>query len=117
VLAGADVSVAIGGGTDLAKVSADIVMLGEGLAPLAQGVNTARRCMRIIRQNIAWAVVYNAAAVPLAASGWLQPWMAAIGMSASSLVVTLNAMRLLRPPNTAAAGSDVPHRPPQVSPA
>jgi len=117
VLAGADVSVAIGGGTDLAKVSADIVMLGEGLAPLAQGIETARRCMRIIRQNIAWAVIYNAAAVPLAASGWLQPWMAAIGMSASSLLVALNALRLLRPPNSAAAGSALPLRPPQVSPA
>ncbi len=116
VLAGADVSVAIGGGTDLAKVSADIVMLGEDLAPLAQGIETARRCMRIIRQNIAWAVIYNAAAVPLAASGWLQPWMAAIGMSTSSLLVTLNALRLLRPP-TAAAGSDLPLRSTQVSPA
>jgi P-type Cu2+ transporter len=117
VLAGADVSVAIGAGTDLAKISADIVMLGEGLAPLAQGIETARRCMRIIRQNIAWAVVYNAAAVPLAASGWLQPWMAALGMSASSLLVTLNAVRLLRPPSSAAAGSDFPLRPQQVSPA
>jgi Cu2+-exporting ATPase len=117
VLAGADVSVAIGGGTDLAKVSADIVMLGEGLAPLARGIQTARRSMRIIRQNIAWAVVYNAAAVPLAASGWLQPWMAAIGMSASSLLVSLNAMRLLRSPSPADAGSDLPLHVPLVSPA
>ena len=116
VLAGADVSVAIGGGTDLAKVSADMVMLGENLAPLAQGIETARRCMRIIRENIAWAVLYNAAAVPLAASGQLQPWMAAIGMSMSSLLVTLNAMRLLRPP-TAAAGSDLPLRSTQALPA
>jgi len=117
VLAGADVSVAIGGGTDLAKVTADIVMLGEALAPLPAGIETARRCMRIIRQNLAWAVLYNAAAVPLAASGWLQPWMAAIGMSASSLLVTLNALRLLRAPRPAAAASDLPHHPPQVSPA
>jgi P-type Cu2+ transporter len=116
VLAGADVSVAIGGGTDLAKVNADIVMLGENLEPLAQGVQIARRCRRIIRQNIAWAVVYNALAVPLAASGWLQPWMAAIGMSASSLIVALNAMRLLRP-SSAAARSDLPLHPPLVSPA
>jgi P-type Cu2+ transporter len=117
VLAGADVSVAIGGGTDLAKVNADIVMLGEALQPLALGIQTARRCMRIIRQNIAWAVIYNAAAVPLAASGWLQPWMAAIGMSASSLLVALNAMRLLRPPSCAAARLDLPLHPPLVSPA
>jgi Cu2+-exporting ATPase len=117
VLAGADVSVAVGGGTDLAKVSADIVMLGEALAPLPAGIETARRCMHIIRQNIIWAVVYNAAAVPLAASGWLQPWMAAIGMSASSLLVTLNAMRLLRQPHSAAVAStpSIPAR--QVSPA
>jgi P-type Cu2+ transporter len=117
VLAGADVSVAVGGGTDLAKISADIVMLGETLAPLPAGIETARRCMRIIRQNILWAVVYNAAAVPLAASGWLQPWIAAIGMSASSLLVTLNAMRLLRLPRSTTAGSDLPVHPPQVSPA
>jgi Cu2+-exporting ATPase len=95
VLAGADVSVAIGGGTDLAKVSADVVLLGDALAPLCSGVETARRCMRVIRQNLAWAVLYNVTAVPLAAGGWLQPWMAAIGMSASSLLVVLNATRLL----------------------
>ncbi|HEY1315008.1 MAG TPA: heavy metal translocating P-type ATPase [Steroidobacteraceae bacterium] len=117
VLAGADVSVAIGGGTDLAKVTADIVMLGEALAPLPAGIETARRCMRIIRQNLTWAVLYNAAAVPLAASGWLQPWMAAIGMSASSLLVTLNALRLLRPPRPATAALDLPLQPPEVSPA
>ena len=73
--------------------------------------------MRIIRQNITWAVVYNAAAVPLAASGWLQPWMAAIGMSASSLLVTLNAMRLLRPPRSACAPSALSIHLPEVSPA
>jgi Cu2+-exporting ATPase len=95
VLAGADVSIAIGEGTDLAKVSADVVLLGKSLAPLCIGVETSRRCMRVIRQNIAWAVLYNATAVPLAASGWLEPWMAAIGMSTSSLLVVLNAMRLL----------------------
>jgi Cu2+-exporting ATPase len=117
VLAGADVSVAVGGGTDLAKVSADIVMLGEGLTPLVQGIETARRCARIIHQNIAWAVAYNAAAIPLAASGWLEPWMATIGMSASSLLVTLNAMRLLRPASSAEAGSGVPLRAPRASPA
>lgn len=117
VLAGADVSVAIGGGTDLAKVSADIVMLGEALGPLPAGIGTARRCMRIIRQNITWAVLYNAAAVPLAASGCLQPWMAAVGMSASSLLVTLNAMRLLRLPRSPAVGSALSLHSPQVSPA
>ncbi len=96
VLAGADVSVAVGGGSDLAKVSADVVLLGDSLSPLAGGIDTARHTMRVIRQNLAWAVLYNATAVPFAAAGWLQPWMAAIGMSASSLLVVANAMRLLK---------------------
>jgi Cu2+-exporting ATPase len=96
VLAAADVSVAVGGATDLAQVSADLILLGDRLAPLTLAVSTARRTLRVIRQNIAWAVLYNAAAVPLALGGWLQPWMAAVGMSASSLLVVLNAMRLLR---------------------
>jgi Cu2+-exporting ATPase len=77
-------------------VSADLILLGDRLAPLTLAVSTARRTLRVIRQNIAWAVLYNAAAVPLALGGWLQPWMAAVGMSASSLLVVLNAMRLLR---------------------
>ena len=95
VIAAADVSVAIGSGTDLAKVSADIELLGQGLSPLALAIVTSRRMMRIIRQNLVWAVLYNATAVPLAATGWLRPWMAAIGMSVSSLLVVLNATRLL----------------------
>jgi len=95
VLAAADVSVAIAGGTELAKVSADLVLLGEGLAPLVGAVETSRRLFRIIRENLAWAVLYNLTAVPLAASGLVEPWMAAIGMSGSSLLVVLNAMRLL----------------------
>ena len=119
VLAGADVSVAVGGGTDLAKVSADVVLLGEALAPLCVGVETARRCMHVVRQNIAWAVVYNAVAVPLAASGWLQPWMAAIGMSASSLLVVLNAARLLaEQPRPGVTAADVPvDHAPRIAPA
>ncbi|MBV8495469.1 MAG: cation-translocating P-type ATPase, partial [Gammaproteobacteria bacterium] len=78
------------------KVSADIVLLGERLTPLTGAVETSRIMLRIIRENIAWAVCYNAAAVPLAAGGWLEPWMAAVGMSLSSLLVVLNALRLLR---------------------
>ncbi|HXY96888.1 MAG TPA: heavy metal translocating P-type ATPase [Steroidobacteraceae bacterium] len=95
VLAAADVSVAIAGGTELAKVSADLILLGEGLSPLASAVGTSRRLLRVIRQNLAWAVLYNLTAVPLAASGLVEPWMAALGMSTSSLLVVLNAMRLL----------------------
>lgn len=94
VLAGAQVSLAMGSGTQLAHASADMVLLSEHLPQLAAGVRTARRTLRIIRQNLAWAILYNAVAVPLAAAGWVAPWMAALGMSLSSLVVVLNALRL-----------------------
>jgi len=96
VLAGAQVSVAMGSGAQLAHASADMVMLSERLESLAQGVTMARRTRSIIRQNLAWAVLYNGAAVPLAAAGLVVPWMAALGMSASSLVVVFNALRLRR---------------------
>jgi len=98
VLAAADVSLAIASGTDLAQVNADVVLLGDGLGALVCAVGTSRHMLRIIRQNLAWAVLYNATAVPLAASGWLEPWMAALGMSASSLLVVANAMRLVARP-------------------
>ena len=96
VLAGADASIAPSHGALLAQTSADIVMLGEALQPLLAGLRTARQTMRIVRQNLAWAIAYNATALPLAALGYVPPWAAAIGMSASSLVVVLNALRLRR---------------------
>ncbi len=95
VLAAADVSVAIAAGTDLARVNADLLLLGEGLGGLVSALQTSRRLSRVIRQNLGWAVLYNLTAVPLAACGWIEPWMAVIGMSASSLLVVLNAMRML----------------------
>ena len=95
-LAGADASVAMAEGALLAQTSADLIMLGHSLAPLVTALRTARQTMRIVRQNLAWAIVYNAAAVPLAAFGFVPPWAAAIGMSASSLIVVLNALRLSR---------------------
>jgi P-type Cu2+ transporter len=94
VLAGSDVSVAMGGGTELAHASADFVMLSDRVENLLGGVRMSRRTMRIIRQNLAWALVYNMGALPLAAAGFVAPWMAALGMSASSLVVVANALRL-----------------------
>lgn len=97
VLAAADVSVAIASGTDLAKIQADLVLLGEGLGGLLTAVATSRRMLHLIRQNLTWAVLYNLTAVPLAASGLLQPWMAALGMSLSSLLVVMNSMRLIGP--------------------
>ena len=96
VLAGADTSVAPAHGALLAQTSADVIMLGDSLRPLITAVEMSRRTMRIVRQNLAWAIVYNALALPLAAAGFVPPWAAAIGMSASSLIVVLNALRLSR---------------------
>ena len=96
VLAGADTSVAPAHGALLAQTSADVIMLGESLTPLTTAIEMSRKTMRIVRQNLAWAIVYNTLALPLAAAGFVPPWLAAIGMSASSLVVVLNALRLNR---------------------
>jgi Cu2+-exporting ATPase len=94
VLAQAHVSVAMGGGTDLARSQGDVVLLSDNLSHLSEGVALARRTMRIVRQNLGWAFAYNFLAIPLAMAGWITPWMAGIGMSASSLLVVLNALRL-----------------------
>ena len=72
----------------------------DRLDDLAYALRLAKRSLRIIRQNLAWAAGYNALAMPAAALGWVQPWMAAIGMSASSLVVVLNALRLSKKTGT-----------------
>jgi Cu2+-exporting ATPase len=96
VLAQAQVSIAMGGGADLARANADVVLLGNDLRALPQGLALARRTVRIVRQNLAWAFAYNLLAIPLAMAGWVTPWMAGIGMSASSLLVVLNALRLQR---------------------
>ena len=66
-----------------------------------EAAGIARATRRVIRQNVGWAIVYNLTAVPLAVSGMLAPWMAAIGMSLSSLVVVVNALRLHRAPRAA----------------
>ena len=81
VLAGANVSVAMGAGSQLAQTSADIVVTGASLAPLTRLATLAETTLRVIRQNLAWAVSYNALAVPVAAAGLVPPWAAAIGMS------------------------------------
>lgn len=96
VLAQAHVSVAMGEGTELARTQADVVLLGGELSALTAGVDTARKTLRVIRQNLSWAFGYNLCAIPLAMAGWVTPWMAGIGMSASSLLVVLNALRLQR---------------------
>ena len=107
VLAAADTSVAIDAGTALARASADAIVPGKRLSSLVDGMQVAAATRTIISQNIAWAIGYNVLAVPLAASGMLAPWMAAIGMSASSLLVVLNALRVQRLPMAEAPTSAV----------
>ncbi len=94
VLAAAQVSIAMGGGTAIAAASADMLLLSDHLEHLVDGLRIAHKTLRIIRENLIWAVAYNLIALPAAAFGWVAPWMAAIGMSASSLLVVLNALRL-----------------------
>ena len=94
VLAGADVSIAMGGGTQVARSSSDIVLLAEHLPDIVRALETGHASMSVMRQNFAWAVVYNLIALPFAAFGMIPPWLASLGMSASSLVVVLNALRL-----------------------
>lgn len=96
VLAGADVSVAMGGGSQIAQASADTVLLSENLSHLTDSIEIAKDTRSVIRQNLIWALIYNGVALPLAATGMVTPWMAAIGMSASSLLVVMNALRLRR---------------------
>jgi len=96
LLAGADVAVAVGGGSALAQRSADLLLTGERLAPLADALRIARRARRILHANLAWAAGYNLVAIAFAASGAIAPGWAALGMAGSSLGVTLNALRVGR---------------------
>jgi len=96
VLAGADVSIAMAGASSLAKVNADIVLIADRLGAIDQVFGMAGRTRRVIRQNMSWALLYNFGAIPAAAIGLVAPWLAAIGMSLSSLLVVINAMRLTR---------------------
>jgi Cu2+-exporting ATPase len=96
VLAAANVSIAIGDGAALAQRAADLVLASPSLLRVPAAIDIARRTRAVIRQNLAWAVAYNVLALPLAAMGWVTPWLAAIGMAMSSLAVTLNALRLAR---------------------
>ena len=96
VLAGASVSIAIGGAADVAAASADMILLSPRLDTLGRGLATADRTLRVIRQNLGWALAYNLVAVPAAVLGYVTPWLAALGMSLSSLLVVANSLRLLR---------------------
>ena len=95
-LARADVSIAIGDAVPLAQAQADVVIPGAQLARVASLLGHARAARRVVRQNLAWAALYNAVCVPLAIAGAMPPWLAGLGMAASSLLVVLNSSRLAR---------------------
>jgi len=99
VLAGADVSLAVSEGAALAQRASDLVLTGRSLSRVPQAVAVARRSRQVVRQNLGWALAYNLLALPLAAAGLVTPWLAALGMALSSLIVTLNALRLTRTPS------------------
>ncbi|NHI00885.1 heavy metal translocating P-type ATPase [Oceanimonas sp. MB9] len=96
VLAGAHVSFAMAGGTDIAKNSADAILLGDSLDRLLMARRIAAAARRVIKQNFGWALGYNLVVLPLAAAGQVSPWFAMLGMSASSLIVISNSLRLSR---------------------
>ena len=96
VLAQAQVSVAMGGGAQLARTQSDFVLLSENLNHLRHGLRRTIRTLQVIRQNLWWSFAYNFIALPLAIAGYVTPWLAGIGMSASSLLVVLNSLRIQR---------------------
>ncbi len=96
VLAAADISIAMGSATDLAKTTADAILLSNSLSSLISALSIAKKTRRVIIENLGWATLYNGLIIPFAAIGWVTPGWAALGMSASSLLVVLNALRLTR---------------------
>ncbi|SMC22121.1 Cu2+-exporting ATPase [Andreprevotia lacus DSM 23236] len=96
VLAAADISIAMANGVDVAQASGDAVLLENRLSTITQALHVATATRRIIRQNLTWALGYNLIALPLALAGLVTPWLASLGMASSSLLVVLNALRLVR---------------------
>ena len=94
VLARADTSFALGHGAPLAQAQSDCVIQGGRVMDVALTVQQARATLRIVKQNLAWAALYNAVSIPMALVGWMPPWLAGLGMAGSSLLVILNALRL-----------------------
>jgi len=95
-LAAADVGFAVGGATDIAQEAADIVLVGGDIARVAAGIELSRRTLRVIRQNLFWALGYNTVAIPIAAAGRLTPMIASAAMALSSVSVLGNSLRLKR---------------------
>ncbi|MFN5511670.1 MAG: cation-transporting P-type ATPase, partial [Burkholderiales bacterium] len=77
-----------------ADSQADVLILGDRLMPIAQAHQHAHRSLGVVRQNLAFAAIYNLTCIPLALVGWMPPWLAGLGMASSSLIVVLNALRL-----------------------
>lgn len=96
VLSQADVSISLKQGAYLAHSASDLIVLGKSLAPLITTLKTSHKTNVIIKQNLGWSLIYNLSVTPVAMMGLLAPWMAAIGMSLSSLLVVLNSRRLLK---------------------
>ncbi|QYK03093.1 heavy metal translocating P-type ATPase [Shewanella psychrotolerans] len=96
VLAGANLSIAMGSGAAVTKNSADVILLGDQLSRFVDAVKIAKLTSKVIRQNLLWALGYNVFIIPLAVTGHVVPYIAAIGMSASSLIVVANSLRLLK---------------------
>ncbi len=112
VMAAAHVSMAVGAAVPLTQARADLVLMGERLAPVVQTLELSRRTLRVVRQNLVWAALYNALCVPLAMAGWLPAWLAGLGMALSSIAVVLHSLRLGRP----LARSPIPLSPPRSAP-
>jgi Cu+-exporting ATPase len=93
-LAAADVGFAVGGGADIAVETADVTLVGGDIARVASGIELSRRTMKVIRQNLFWALGYNVVAIPVAAAGRLNPMIAAAAMGMSSIFVLTNSLRL-----------------------
>jgi P-type Cu2+ transporter len=89
----ADVSIAMGQGALVARAQSDVVVMSNRPLDIVVARGVAQHALRIVRQNLLWAAVYNALCIPLALIGWLPPWAAGLGMAASSLAVVLNALR------------------------
>jgi cation transport ATPase len=95
-IAAADLGFAMGSGTDVAKTAADVTLVRDSLTSVPQAIRLSRATLRVVKQNLAWAFGYNAAAVPLAAFGLAGPMLAGAAMAVSSVAVVLNALRLAR---------------------